>query len=133
MADQPGPIEDEELLYRRVATVYFDPERDTHPSPQAFRPRAKDTSGISVSRDKYTTIGEAAAGRPGKQYYVAVLRTGDLRAQGIEIVPKPDPPDDLGHAELPGLTYQNRRSVKQEEWQVLLAEELCLRIEGPFP
>ena len=57
---------------------------------------------------------------------------GDLRAQGIAVVPRPLE-GDPGHAELPGLTYQDRKSDEALEWKALLAQQLCLRVEGPFP
>jgi hypothetical protein len=56
-----------------------------------------------------------------------------LRTHGISVAPDPKPPDDLGHAELPDLTYDHRKDKAAEEWSILLAEKLCLRVEGPFP
>ena len=57
---------------------------------------------------------------------------GTLRAHGIEV--EPDPlPNNPGYALLPSLTYQNRRTPRAKEQQVLIAEVLCLRVEGPFP
>ena len=133
MADGIEPIGDDELLYRRVPLPYFDESNDPKPTPQAFQPRRDDTTGLSVSRAKYKSIEQVAQNSRGKQYYVAVLRAGDLRAHGISVEPKPKPPDDLGHAELSGLTYDHRKDDSAEEWKVLLAEKLCLRVEGPFP
>ncbi len=133
MVDGTEPIDDDELLYRRIPLPHFDESNDPKPTPQAFKPRRDDTTGLSVSRAKYKNIEQVAQNSRGKQYYVAVLRAGDLRAHGILAEPKPKPPDDLGHAELPGLTYDHRKDDCVEEWKVLLAEELCLRVEGPFP
>jgi hypothetical protein len=46
---------------------------------QAFAPhKRQDTTGISVSRARFKSVVEAAKGRPGKSYYVAVLRAGEL-------------------------------------------------------
>ena len=111
------PIEDDELLYRRVPK-YFAP--DGNPSPKAFRPRRRDETGLSLLREKYVRLREAAVGEPGQTYYVAVLKAGDLRANGMEVVPKPS--DDCpGHAEIPSLRYANQREDRQEELQVILA------------
>jgi hypothetical protein len=136
MPDQDGtdPIADHELIYRRVplSTGHYDPEVDASPSPLAFKPTRDDLSGLSVYRAKYKNIEEAAQGRPGKSYYVAVLRVGDLRAVGIDVAPRPLE-GDPGHAEITGLTYDNRKDMPYFEWQTLLAEQLCLRVEGPFP
>ncbi|MDP6547074.1 MAG: hypothetical protein QGH60_24120 [Phycisphaerae bacterium] len=133
MADGTEPIDDDELLYRRVPLQYFDESNDPKLSPKTFRPRSDDITGLSVSRAKYKSVEQVAQNSRDKRYYVAVLRAGDLRTHGILVEPKPKPPDDLGHAELPGLTYDHRKDDSVEEWQVLLAEKLCLRVEGPFP
>lgn len=128
------PIADDEILYRRIpaALNLYDPDAEPHILPDAFRPNENDATGLSVYRATYATIEDVARGREGKKYYVAVLRAGDLRAQGIDVVPRPLE-DDAGHAELPGLTYANRKSVQALEWKTLLALQLCLRVEGPFP
>jgi hypothetical protein len=63
---------------------------------------------------------------------VAVLRAGELRRLGMEIVPRPLD-DDPGHCEIAELNFANRKSMPFAEWQALLAEQLCLRVEGPFP
>ena len=132
----PGhePVGDDELLYRRIpaSTGWYDPELDSAPSRLAFNPNMNDTSGLSLFRAKHTTLREAAEGQPGKAYYVATLRAGDLRKKRIEVRPKPLP-HRPGHVELPGLTYQNRRSDQAQTWMYILAEQLCLRVEGPFP
>jgi len=135
MADGTESIDDNELLYRRVPVVpeYFNSDIDPTPTPQAFRPRASDTTGLSVSRAKYKTPEQAALNDRGRKYYIAVLRAGDLRAHNIEVEPRPQPPDDPGHAELPGRRYDNRKEDSVEEAKVRLAQELCLRMEGPFP
>jgi hypothetical protein len=38
-----------------------------------------------------------------------------------------------GHAEIPGLTYRDRKTDQALEWKALLAQQLSLRVEGPFP
>ncbi|HUG70894.1 MAG TPA: hypothetical protein VMM76_24310 [Pirellulaceae bacterium] len=136
MTELPGsdPILDDETLYRRipVSTNWYDPNRSPALEPEAFRPNRNDESGISVARAKYTTMQQAALARVGKQYYVAVLRAGDIRAAGMELAARPLP-DDPSHAEITSLTYESRKSKLAIEWRSLLAEQLCLRIEGPFP
>lgn len=85
------PIDDNEILYRRipVSMGWYD---KNGLSPEAFEPRGGETTGISISRRKYTSLEEAAKGPSKQGYHVAVLRAGDLRAQGIEVVPRPEPP-----------------------------------------
>ena len=116
--DESAPIDDDEILYRRIpaALNLYDPNAEPRLLPDAFRPNQNDTTGLSVYRARYRAIEDVARGREGKKYYVAVLRAGDL-----------------GHAELPGLTYQDRKSDEALEWKALLAQQLCLRVEGPFP
>ena len=132
MGDDSEPIEDDELLYRRVQLVHFDPSQGPCPSPQAFRATAHDETGVSVFRAKFTTVEDVVRNDRGKSYYVAVLRAGNLRANCIDVVPKPQE-DRPGHAELPGLTYENRKSDTSEEARQLLARKLCLQMLGPFP
>lgn len=129
-ADGSEPVEDDEILYRRVLEFHYSPSNN-HLSPHAFRPTERDKTGLSVYRAKYKSIEEASRGREGKAYFVAVLRAGDLRKAGIEVVPRPTV-DDPGHSELPSLTYDNRRSDAAEERQVMLSQKLRCGIRGPF-
>lgn len=131
------PIEDGELLYRRVpaSTRWYDPATGVLRS-EAFGPhKTQDITGLSVVRAKHKSIEEAARGRPGKSYFVAVLRAGDLRQRGIDVVSRPDSQDgehDPAHAELPGLNSETRKASQTLERQRILAEELTLHVEGPF-
>src|SRR5438105_3323919 len=111
--DGTEPIADDELLYRRipVSKDWYTPDGL---SPEAFHPREDETAGISVYRAKYKSIEEAAKGKGKRGYYVAVLRAGDLRQHGIDILPRPTP-DDPGHAELPDLTSQHRHTPEADE------------------
>jgi len=131
VGDGSEPIDEDELLYRRVpaSTGWYVPENGL--APEAFAPhKTEDRTGLSVSRARYKSLEAAAKGRPGKSYYVAVLRARDLFAKGIAVAPRPLP-DDPAHAELPDLNSQNRKSDETVERQRLLVE-LCLRVEGPF-
>lgn len=132
MADEDGtePIANAELLYRRIPVSMGWVAGNTL-SPEAFRARPEDVTGISLSRAKYASVEHAARGPSLHGYYVAVLRAGDLRSVGID--PSPDPlPDDPGHAEISSLTYANRKSDAAIEQRNRLAGPLCLRVEGPF-
>jgi hypothetical protein len=131
MSFQTGhePIGDGEILYRRipVSMGWY----DTHGlSPEAFEPRDDEKTGISVFRAKYKSLEEAANGKSKKGYYIAVFRAGDLRANGIEVMPRPEA-DDPGHAELPNLTCDNRNTNEALEIKSRLTE-LKLSVEGPF-
>ena len=128
------PIADDELLYRRIprSSGWHDPAIDAQPSPLAFRPRDDDTTGLSIVRgEPFNTVEGAAHGPSKKGYYVAVLRAGDLRQRGIVIEPKPIP-GIRGHAEIVNLTVANRDTDNARSMMVVLAHELCLRVEGPF-
>jgi hypothetical protein len=131
--DGTEPIADEELLFRRIPASqgWYDPQATPPLNPEAFRANANDTTGLSLYREKYKTIDEAARGREGKEYYVAVLKAGDLRAVGIDIAPRPLE-GDPGHAEIPEMNYADRKTDRSRDCKVLLADRLCLRVEGPF-
>lgn len=134
MAESDGtePIDDDELLYRRIP-VSMSWYSNNQLSPEAFDPRPDETTGISIYRDKYKTIEEVAKGKSKKGYFVVVFRARDLRQRGIEIVPRPDTPDgwDAGHAELPSLTASNRDSDAAMETKLALTT-LPIAIRGPF-
>jgi hypothetical protein len=102
MSDGSEPVADHEILYRRIPATsgFYDPHVDPNPSPLAFRPTQLDTTGLSLSRAKYKTLEQAGQGREGKPYFVAVLRAGELRRLGMEIVPRPLD-DDPGHFAFP--------------------------------
>jgi hypothetical protein len=130
LEDGTEPVANEELIYRRIpeSTGWYSPNGI---SPRAFDPHNTDKTGISLSRAKYKSVEEAARGRPGKSYYVAIFRAGDLRNRGIFIEPRPRP-DDPGHAELPDLRADNRKDKETlERMQVLTT--LSLEVRGPFP
>ncbi len=125
-------IADEDLLYRRVpaSTGWHDPASGLL-KPEAFGPhKTRDPTGLSVSRAKYRTVEEAAQGRPGKSYYLAVLRAADLRQNGIRVIPRPRS-NDPGHAELPDLNSSNRKADRTLELQRILVA--LSRVVGPFP
>lgn len=129
------PIADSELLYRRVPASlgWYDPITNVL-GPQAFGPhKERDETGISVSRNKYKSVEDAARGRPGKSYYVAVLCAGDLAKAGIRAEPRPifGSNPDPSHTELPQLNAATRKHDATLEMQRALAQ-LCLRVEGPF-
>lgn len=131
MGDESEPIADDEVLFRRVpaSTGWYSPE--TGLKTEAFAPhKTDDSTGLSVSRNKYKTVEEAARGRPGKSYYVVILRAGDLRKQGIAVEPRPLP-GDPGHAELPELNSRNRKTSETLERQRILVR-LSLGVAGPF-
>lgn len=130
------PIADDELLYRRIpaSTGWYDSDTDTL-KPEAFGPhKTADVTGLSVSRAKYKSIEETARSpRPGKSYYVAILKAAELKRAEIQIVPRPETPDgyDPAHAELPDLNSSNRKVDKTLELQRTLVS-LCVAVEGPF-
>jgi hypothetical protein len=132
--DGTEPIADDELLYRRipVSQGWYDAAIDPKPLLQAFRARLDDVTGLSVVRgEPYNTVEKAAQGSSKSGYFVVVLRAGDLRAHGIDIVPRPVE-GIAGHAEITNLTAMNRDTDEAQHIMELLAEKLCLRVEGPF-
>lgn len=131
-------IADDELLFHRVSvnSKQYDPDSKAL-SPKAFQVYERDKTGLSITRgrserhpDFLTAEDEASRGPSSGGYYVAVLRAGDLRAAGIDIVAVPEN-DNPGHAELPQMRAENRRSNETKEMMQLLVR-LCLRVEGPF-
>ena len=136
---RPDDIGDDEIIFRRIPenSCWFDPSIN-EVKPEAFKPRVSDVSGISVDRAKsaafpeFRSAQQAAVGQVGKKYFVAALKVGDLRRAGLDIVPKPEV-HNPGHAEIANLTYENRKSDASQEFMILLAHQLVLHVEGPFP
>jgi hypothetical protein len=125
------PVGDDELVYRRVpvSCAWY---LDGILSPDAFDPRPADVDGLSVYRASFVTMEQAAQGPSKHGYYLAVLAVGGMRAQGIRV--EPDDPDGTnpGHAKLPDLNAQDRRTTRVKEFKEVLARTLVLRVEGPF-
>ena len=138
----PGeePVDDDEIIYRRIPLSRFDAEKRLV-AVHAFNPRDADTTGLSVTRAKYhPTIEDVARNPRGSKYYVAVLKVTELRARGIDVVPRPlhaedpqHPEYDPGHAELPQITYDKRHTDDVIQLMELLATQLCGDVRGPYP
>jgi len=92
MADEPTPIEDDEILYRRipVSKEWYDGKTVY---AEAFEPRSNEHSGISLFRAKFRSLEEVAKGPAKQGYYVASLSVADLRRVGIIVEPRPETPD----------------------------------------
>jgi hypothetical protein len=134
MANERIPIDDDEILYRRipVSKAWY---VDGVLYGECFGPRDNEYSGISVYRKRFKTLADVARGRGKQGYYVVSLRVSDLRQHGIEVEPRPEVDGgwDDAHAELPGLNSGNRRSNAAEELQAKLATlGMLLPVEGPF-
>lgn len=131
--DGSEPIADDEILYRRIpeSTGWYQPKLDKPVARHAFRPNKSDVDGISLWRATYVSIEQAAQGKPGKRYYVALLEAGELRKYGIDVVP--DVEGSLpGHAVIPKLHHEDQKSDAVLEATELLANRLCLGVKGPF-
>ena len=131
----PGeePIEDDEILYRRVPAVWCDGDSVDE---EAFLPHRKnDQDGLSLTRAQFKSIEEAAKPptlRPGKIYYVARLRASALHEADLSIEPKPLE-FDQGHCVLPDLRSENRNSDESRRVARVLVLGLTSEdIEGPF-
>src|SRR5665213_1704857 len=132
--DGTEPIEDHEILYRRipVSRKFYSPTTKQL-SPGAFEPHKKnDDTGLSIVRAKYCSAVEDAAAGPSKSgYWIASLCAGALRAKGIEVCPRPID-ENKGHAEITSLTNANCDSDLSQEMMLKLATELCIDVQGPF-
>lgn len=133
MGDGTDSIADGETLYRRIRLEWFERDKTDKPSPHSFRPPENDPSGLSLYRAKYHTPESIASALGRRQYWVGVVRAGDIRGIGLDVVPAPRGPDELGHCEIPQLRSATRDSAESREWQVRLAQELCVEVLGPYP
>lgn len=107
------PVDDEELLYRRVPASlgWYSPTTGVI-SSEAFGPhKNRDVSGLSVTRAKYKSIEEAARGRPGKSYYVVVLRAG---ANSVVCLAMPAGTRRAGILRVCGCTFNWRENLVKQ-------------------
>lgn len=129
--DGSEPIDDDEILYRRLLGEHLTPTFGV--SPQAFVPSKRDTTGMSFFREKYMTA-EAVVeqtGQKGKKYFIAVIRAGDLRHHDIDVVPRPSNTSS-GHCEIPSMTCGTRESDECFAISLRLANLVQYPILGPF-
>lgn len=124
------PIGDDEILYRRVpVSMKWVNQEDV--KPESFQPRKDDTTGVSVFRQRFLTVEQAAQGTSKHGYWVLELRAGELRKAGIDVEPRPIE-EVPGHSEIPSLTYQDPLPDDSIAQQMRLAKELVIKIHGPF-
>ncbi len=134
---EPSHLDDNETIFRRipVSTDWYDADQN-EVKPDAFRPKKYDLTGISVSRVRsevqpdFLDLQQIAQGRSSQGYYIVQLSVRTLRENRIDVVAKPLD-DNPGHAELPQLTYENRKSKPSQEIMVLLAHKLVEHVHGP--
>lgn len=133
MHDDSEPIADDEVLMRRISkkTGWYTPGQTPPVSPKAFKPGEQDTTGLSFFRRKFRTPESLAAAGRGGPYLILLIRAGDLRKTGVEVIPKPDPDAGPGHAEVPDLRAETR--MQSIETQLRIASLTELKVVGPFP
>ncbi len=117
-------VDDEDLLYRRVALTkpFYDPDHRML-TADAFKPdKNRDIDGLSMSRARsnehpdFRTIEQISRGPSMNGYVVVELRAGDIRAAGMRVIAN-RLDDDPGHVLLPDLNSRNYKSVEVAEWK----------------
>jgi hypothetical protein len=101
----------------------------------AFRPTKRDKTGISVIRRRFKSAKDAGKGKNPAGYFVARLLVSDLRANGLDVVPRPQTNEgiDHAHAELPDLNAGNRRTDDVRLRTKILAELANkFEVQGPY-
>src|SRR3954465_15675137 len=99
------PVDDDEYVLRLIHPVYYKASLPLPIQPEAFRPTARDTTGLSVFRLRFATPQDALlvvveAKRP--LYYVSRLSVRDLLRLGLRVTPDPIAVAP-GHALMPEL------------------------------
>jgi hypothetical protein len=61
--DENEPVDDSELVYRRIHPNYFDPALPVPVEPEAFRPSRNDATGLSVVRARFAQPRDTLANR----------------------------------------------------------------------
>ena len=112
----PIQIADDDLLYRRLAPGHLYPNGAANSN--AFKLNGAPDPQISVDLARLTTVDESvmSAGRPG--FRVGVLRVGDVRKLGLEVIH--DPTDEnVSHCIITGNTQRATCTLLAELTKVI--------------
>lgn len=132
MADQLDQVGDDEILYRRIPSHWYNSLTDPKLPAMAFRPhKTADPDGLSLERARYKTAEEAAVGRPGKAYHVAAVRAGDLRDLGLTMsVTDHNNPSHVVIPELNSGDYKGDRTIELAQ---IIADQLATPVLDRTP
>jgi hypothetical protein len=125
--DENQLVDDGEMVYRRIAGVYYNPTLPIPVQREAFRPTEHDTSGLSVLRANFARPEDTLAHldpAKAKGYHVARLAVCDLRKLGLTVLPEPISGGPPGHAVIPELSWPAYEADKQrlKQTQIELAK-----------
>jgi hypothetical protein len=127
------PVQPDEYVFRRIPLVYFNPHNPIPIKLEAFRPTDRDSTGISVFRERFVTTEQIMAGiDPAKRQGIILVRlpVSEIVNLGLTVVPDPDLP---GHSLIPKLNSADytARKIHWKEIQyrlaVIASEELSRR------
>jgi hypothetical protein len=122
VATEPAEINDDEILFRRLAPDHLNPDGTTNSN--AYKRRGKPDPEISVDLARLTWESDALvrAGRPG--FHLGVLQVRDVRALGLVVRHAPTP-ENPSHTVIEGNT--SKAMCRQ------LAEITAVRIPPVVP
>src|SRR5438034_982233 len=102
--DENEPVDDGELVFRRIHPTYYNSSLQVPVQPEAFRPSRNDITGHSVLRARFAQPQDTLVNcDPAKVagYYVARISVHDLLALGLTVKPEPMVDGPPGHAVIP--------------------------------
>ncbi len=119
MTQESDPITAQEFVLRRIHKNQVILTSPTPIQRNAFEPKPRDDTGISVYREAIVSAAAvAAAGAKAGEYYVARLAITDLIRLGLTLIPDPQPGELPGHCVIPELTWQSFQQNKQSSKEV---------------
>ncbi len=95
------PVNERESLLRRIPNQpsHYDSKQHLPITRVAFEPSQKDTDGISVFRELFSSASQVAQGaRTPNDCYVASIYARRFFSLDLSVVPDPDPNQPRGHA-----------------------------------
>jgi hypothetical protein len=130
-------VDPSEFVLRRIHKSQFSPSPPPRILRGGFSPNKQDATGISVCREKDTTVAAVlSAAKKPDECYVVRISVQSLIDLGLSLIPEVDPEGPIGHYVIPDLRlskYEQKRNElkdKQEELARIASDCIVHRPPG---
>jgi hypothetical protein len=130
-------VDSSEFVFRRIHKSQFSTSPPARILRGGFCPNKQDVTGISVYREKDTTVvAIVAAAKKPNECYVVRIPVQSLIDLGLSLIPEDDPEGPIGHYVIPEFRlseYEQKRNElkdKQEELARIASDNIVHRPPG---